>query len=70
SIAILSVQLLLDWLSVGASWNEDPWTYRINFPGTLGDHNWTLRLPVSLEELQGLPVNGVIREINRASGRV
>ncbi|MFH1530789.1 MAG: 4-alpha-glucanotransferase [Pseudomonadota bacterium] len=30
----------------------DPATHRINIPGTVGDHNWTWRCPISLEELR------------------
>jgi 4-alpha-glucanotransferase len=31
------------------------WTDRINIPGTIGDHNWTWRLPWRVDEMAGVP---------------
>jgi len=31
------------------------WKDRMNTPGTVGPHNWTLRLPWSVEELFSAP---------------
>jgi 4-alpha-glucanotransferase len=67
---IFSVQPLLDLLSLGYFWERDSWGCRINFPGTVGDWNWTLRMPVSLEEMAEMKINETIRDINRSSGRI
>lgn len=68
--SIFSIQLLQDWLSLGALHSTDPWTFRINFPGTTNDQNWTMRLPLSLEEMLKLPINKTIRKINSDTNRV
>lgn len=70
TVSVLAVHLLQDWLSLGNFWDKDPWTYRINFPGTSGDWNWTLVVPIPLEELRTLPINPIIREINESTGRI
>ena len=49
--SIFSVQLMQDWLSLSASFRQDPWNFRINFPGTMNDKNWSIVMPLSLEEL-------------------
>ena len=48
----------------------DPYQYRINIPGTISPKNWSLRLPLSLEELLRHPVNQQIRKMVVDSGRV
>jgi 4-alpha-glucanotransferase len=46
---------------------------RINTPGTVGPHNWTWRLPGTIETLRSTPVYATslarVREAIRASGR-
>lgn len=68
--AIFSIQLLQDWLSCDPDFDGYAWDYRINFPGTHGDHNWVLALPWSLEALLKRPVTAKIRALNRATGRI
>jgi 4-alpha-glucanotransferase len=70
TVSILAVHLLQDWLSLGNFWDKDPWTYRINFPGTSGDWNWSLVIPIPLEDLQALPINPIIRELNESTARI
>lgn len=70
SASIFSVQLIHDWLSLDSLFDFDPWELRINFPGTLSEKNWTLILPISLEDMLELPVNEVIKKINHDSGRI
>ena len=67
--SIFSIQLLHDWLSLDSLFTDDPWEVRINFPGTLSEKNWTLVMPVSLEDLLVLPINAVIKTINEESDR-
>lgn len=68
--SIFSVQLLQDWLSLGGFFKEDSWDCRINFPGTMSDKNWSVVMPVSLEEMQTLSVNKEIKRINHETGRI
>ncbi|OGR83905.1 MAG: 4-alpha-glucanotransferase [Elusimicrobia bacterium RIFCSPLOWO2_01_FULL_64_13] len=67
--SILSIQMITDWLSLEESFSEDPWEFRINFPGTTADRNWTVTLPWSLEEMLTLGSTAVIRSIVEKSGR-
>jgi 4-alpha-glucanotransferase len=70
SASIFSVQMIQDWLSLGDLFQGDSWNVRINFPGTVGKHNWSLVMPVPLEEMKRLSVNREIKKINRESGRI
>lgn len=70
SASIFSVQLLQDWLSLGGYFVKNPWELRINFPGTLGPHNWSLKMPLPLEAMRGLEVNGEIKKINLKTERI
>ncbi len=69
SASIFSIQLLQDWLALGNLFKEDSWETRINFPGTINEHNWTIVMPVSLEEMKTLSVNQEIKKMNRAAKR-
>lgn len=44
--------------------------HRINTPGTVGDHNWTWRMPMTLESLGPLPfIEDLTRKTRRLSAR-
>ena len=49
------------------------WTDRINVPGSVGDHNWTWRLPWHVDRLVEIPVAraraGFCRRLSRRTGR-
>jgi len=68
--SIFNLQLLQDWISLANFNGRDSWDYRINVPGTVGAHNWSLLAPCSLETLQNLGVNPIIHEIVAASHRL
>lgn len=68
--AVFSIQLLQDWFSLEPVFECDVWNYRINFPGTTNQDNWTLVIPVPLEDFIKLPVNETIRTIIKKSGRL
>lgn len=68
--SVFSLQILQDWLALGDYPERDSWEYRINVPGTMGPGNWSLVAPCSLEAMQGLEINAVIREIVTASDRI
>ena len=61
--------MLHDWLSVSKKWREDTWTYRINFPGTVSDANWTLTLPFSVEELFKLDIVPLMQQVHQETYR-
>jgi len=67
--SVFTSHLLQDWLSVGKLPQTDVWSYRINFPGTTDDRNWTLAMPFSLEKMKTLSSSRVILEMNRRTGR-
>ncbi len=68
--SIFSIQLLQDWLSLGdVTQNEDPWDFRINFPGTSGPQNWTLVMPISLDALKKWEKTPLIKSIHASAGR-
>ena len=67
--SIFSIQLLQDLLSVDCLNECDLWDFRINTPGTVSDKNWSLVMPLSLEDILALPVNGIIKNINLNTGR-
>ncbi len=69
STSIFSIQLLQDWLALDDLFKEDPWEVRINFPGTVSEKNWSIVMPVSLEEMKKLSMNKEIKKINRVAGR-
>lgn len=69
SAAIFSIQLLFDWLSVGPGLPGPARTYRVNLPGSVGDHNWSVRCPLTLEELEQWPGKSILRHINQSTGR-
>ena len=69
SQAIFCINSIRDYLSMADIFKGDPYQYRINVPGTISPKNWSLRLPISLEELLVHPVNQQIRKMVVDSGR-
>ena len=70
STSVFSIQLIQDWLALGEAFGGDPWENRINFPGTMGDQNWSLVMPISLEEMKSAAIHKTIKNINVHGGRV
>jgi hypothetical protein len=69
--SIFSIQLMQDWLSLGNYFGKwDKMEMRVNTPGTISDRNWSITLPLSLEELLQAKVNGEIKKINEEANRV
>ena len=69
SASIFSVQLLQDWFSLDRSFEYDPWDFRINFPGTMNEKNWTLMMPWPLEKMKKLTMNRRIKAIHLETKR-
>lgn len=70
--SIFSIQLLTEFLYLDGKILEryKGSNYRINFPGTVNKQNWSIVMPVSLEELNLMEINNSIKEINLKSGRI
>jgi 4-alpha-glucanotransferase len=70
SRAIFCINSIGDYLSLADIFKGDPYQYRVNVPGTISPKNWSLRLPLSLEEMLKHPVNEQIRKMIEVSGRI
>jgi 4-alpha-glucanotransferase len=70
SSAIFCINTVVDWLYLADAFDGDPYQYRINTPGTTVSRNWSLLLPLSLEEMCKLKTNTAIRAMVSGSGRV
>jgi 4-alpha-glucanotransferase len=69
SRAIFSIELLIDYLYLADVFRADPYQYRINRPGTIAKTNWSLTIPVSLEDLLKHKVCKDIKALVDASDR-
>jgi len=69
SRAVFCINLINDYLSLGGMFKGDPYQYRVNLPGTVSPQNWSLRLPISLEEMLKHSLNKQIRKMITDSGR-
>ncbi|MDD5432341.1 MAG: 4-alpha-glucanotransferase [Candidatus Omnitrophica bacterium] len=70
SQAIFCIQLITDWLSIAGIFKGDPYQYRINTPGIISNKNWSMRLPISLDDLLRHHVTGEIKKMVVDSNRV
>lgn len=68
--SIFSIQPLQDWISIDCLNESNLWEFRINFPGTVNSKNWSLVMPLSLEDMLALPMNTIIRNINSRAERI
>jgi 4-alpha-glucanotransferase len=75
SASIFSAQLLHEMMYLEKDlFNRlNKWTYRINQPGIMDSKNWTLKIPLSLEDLvnskKGQRIIKTIRKISSKTGR-
>lgn len=69
SNSIFCINTIIDWLYAADIFTGDPYQYRINTPGTVSGKNWSLTIPISLEDLLRHRVNKEIRKIITGSGR-
>jgi 4-alpha-glucanotransferase len=68
--SVFSIQLIQDWLSLGSYYDKwDRMEMRVNTPGTMSDKNWTITIPLSLEDLLQAKVNEEIRTMNEEANR-
>lgn len=69
--SVFSIQLLQDWMSLGNFF--DNWRVedlRVNTPGTMHDNNWSIVMPIPMEELLKAGINKDIERINMDAGRI
>jgi len=67
--SIFVILSIFEWLFLDKKLKRDFYNTRINKPGTISKKNFSLRIPISLEELITNPINGKIREIIYRTGR-
>lgn len=70
SSSIFCILLLIEWLFLGNILKKNPSYYRFNFPGKISRKNWSLRMPISLEDLLKHPINKIIRKILQKTKRI
>ena len=70
SQAVFCINSIRDYLSMADIFKGDPYQYRVNVPGTISPKNWSLKLPLSLEELLAHPLNQQIRKMIVDSERI
>jgi 4-alpha-glucanotransferase len=70
SRAVFSIQLIQDYLSLGGLLPGDPADWRVNAPGSVGEHNWSCVIPLSLEEMLTLPLNDALKDLHQKTGRI
>lgn len=70
SCSVFSIQTLMDWLFIADLFKGDSYQYRINTPGTVNDKNWSVTIPVSLEDLLKSSICRDIKVIINSSGRL
>lgn len=70
SRSIFCIELLIDYLYLADIFKGDPYKYRINRPGTISRENWSLVVPVGLEELLKHRACGQIKKMIGASNRI
>jgi len=70
--SIFSIQLIMEYLYLDKDILDkySGWDQRINFPGTVDGNNWSMEIPVTLEELKDLKINETIIDILKNSNRV
>lgn len=68
--SVFSIQFIQDWLALAGFYRDQPYQSRMNAPGTVGDENWSLLMPLSLNQMLQLDVNQKILEINRQGERL
>jgi len=69
--SIFSIQLIQEYLALDEMLltKMKRWSYRINIPGSVSNKNWSLLLPVSLEEMMEMEINHRIKNILFSTGR-
>ncbi|MFA5287696.1 MAG: 4-alpha-glucanotransferase [Candidatus Omnitrophota bacterium] len=67
---VFCINTIFDWLYLAGLLEGDPYQYRINTPGTVSKINWSLKIPIPLEDLLKHKITREIREMVKLSSRV
>ncbi|MEW6100697.1 MAG: 4-alpha-glucanotransferase [Candidatus Omnitrophota bacterium] len=70
SRAAFCINTIFDYLYLSDALKGNPYQYRINTPGTISVGNWSLALPLSLEDLLKHRVNKEIRKLIADTNRI
>lgn len=70
SSTIFCINLIIDYLYLTDIFKGGPYQYRINTPGTISEKNWSLVIPVPLEDLLRHKVCDEIRDMVVSSARI
>jgi len=70
SASIFCIELLTDYLYLADIFKGDPYKYRINRPGTVSKNNWSLTVPISLEDMLGHKFCKAIKAMISSSDRL
>lgn len=70
--SVFSIQLIMEYLYLDKNILEkfSGWDQRINFPGTVDGSNWSMTIPIPLEELKDLKINETISDLLKKSDRI
>jgi 4-alpha-glucanotransferase len=68
--AIFCINTIIDLLYPSGVFEGDAYQWRINTPGTISPQNWSLRLPISLEQLLKHKINKEIHKMVEDSDRL
>jgi 4-alpha-glucanotransferase len=63
SAGIFSIQTMIDWLFPYSVFNGPAFQQRINTPGSISPDNWSLTIPLKLEDLLRHPLSKQVREL-------
>jgi len=70
SRSVFCINTIFDWLYLTDILVGDPYQYRINTPGTISAKNWSLRLPIALDDLLKHKAGKEIRKMTLEAGRI
>ncbi|TBR20184.1 4-alpha-glucanotransferase [bacterium] len=67
--SIFSIDSVFDWIGLTGTFKDDHYKYRINIPGTINLDNWSLVLPVSLDQILKSSICDTIKEMVYSANR-
>jgi len=70
SKAVFCINNIFDLFFLDGVIRDDPSSYRINSPGAISKENWSLRLPISLQDLFENKISALVSQLSESSGRI
>lgn len=67
--SVFTINLITDILYFFGAMPGDPYENRLNMPGTIGPSNWSLIMPLSIEEMSDEKYTFVLRTLIKAASR-